>query len=241
MRRIPKYGRSSSRPGRNDRVHVRRGEHQEVPLTRKTSSPPGRSSRAASAIHRSGSHQMLAPYSETARSNDSSGQRHVLGARMDERELEPVLRLHAPRGRELLRARSTPVDPCPAPGEPGRHVRGTAAELDHVLAGDLAEQLDLALGHLEHPPGDLLGGPVALGAGDVLLRPLRPRLAVATACSVRSSDIARSPPSATTAPTRSPPRCGTWSRRPRAGAPRRAPRSGSRARGTGGSIRRTEG
>ena len=34
--------------------------------------PPGRSRRCASGIHRSGSHQMMAPYSETAKSNDAS-------------------------------------------------------------------------------------------------------------------------------------------------------------------------
>ena len=38
-----------------------------------TSSPRGRNSRAASGIQRSGSHQIDAPYSETARSNEASG------------------------------------------------------------------------------------------------------------------------------------------------------------------------
>ena len=44
-----------------------------VPFTRKTSSPPGRSSRAASGTHRYGSAQIDAPYSETARSKLASG------------------------------------------------------------------------------------------------------------------------------------------------------------------------
>ena len=39
----------------------------------KTSSPPGRNRRAASGIHRSGSHHSDAPYSEKAMSNDASG------------------------------------------------------------------------------------------------------------------------------------------------------------------------
>src|SRR5439155_1232755 len=39
----------------------------------KTSSPPGRSRRDASAIQSAGSHQIEAPYSEKTRSNDSSG------------------------------------------------------------------------------------------------------------------------------------------------------------------------
>ena len=42
-------------------------------LVMKTSRPPGRSSRAASAIQRSGSHHRLAPYSESAKSKLASG------------------------------------------------------------------------------------------------------------------------------------------------------------------------
>ena len=44
-----------------------------VEFRRNTSSPPGRSRRAASGIHLRGSHQIEAPYSETARSNDADG------------------------------------------------------------------------------------------------------------------------------------------------------------------------
>ena len=44
-----------------------------VPFTRKISRPPGRRRRAASGIQRYGSHQMLAPYSLIARSNEASG------------------------------------------------------------------------------------------------------------------------------------------------------------------------
>src|SRR5919202_1523390 len=44
-----------------------------VELRRKTSRPSGRRSRAASGIHRYGSAQMDAPYSESTRSNDASG------------------------------------------------------------------------------------------------------------------------------------------------------------------------
>ena len=42
-------------------------------LVRKTRRPPGRSSRAASATQRSGSHHTLAPYSLTTRSKEASG------------------------------------------------------------------------------------------------------------------------------------------------------------------------
>ena len=59
-----------------------------VELRRKTSSPPGRSSRAASGIHRYGSHQIDAPYSESTTSNEASGSGTVLGVRLEERELD---------------------------------------------------------------------------------------------------------------------------------------------------------
>src|SRR5947208_6081303 len=47
--------------------------NDSVDPRRKKSSPPGRSNRAASEIQSAGSHQIDAPYSENARSNDSSG------------------------------------------------------------------------------------------------------------------------------------------------------------------------
>ena len=48
-----------------------------APLAKNTSRPPGRSRRCASGIHRPGSHQRLAPYSETARSKLSSATESV--------------------------------------------------------------------------------------------------------------------------------------------------------------------
>ena len=65
--------------------------------------PPGRSSRAASGIQRYGSPQIDAPYSRDDEVERRVGKRHVLGARLDERELEPELRLHRARGLELRR------------------------------------------------------------------------------------------------------------------------------------------
>ena len=52
---------------------VGRRRASRAAVRRKTSRPPGRSSRAASGSQRSGSHQMLAPYSEKARSKLASG------------------------------------------------------------------------------------------------------------------------------------------------------------------------
>ena len=130
-------------------------------LRRNQSRPPGRRSRCASGIQRCGSHQMLAPYSETARSKLSDGQRHVLGARLDEREVEPDLGLAAARRRELRR-RDVDADRAgAAPGEPGGDVRGAAAELDDVEPVDVAERAERASGTSEDAPGDLGLGPAA--------------------------------------------------------------------------------
>src|SRR2546430_17685579 len=46
---------------------------ESVEFRRKTSSPLGRRSRAASGIHLYGSHQIEAPYSEIARSKEAPG------------------------------------------------------------------------------------------------------------------------------------------------------------------------
>ncbi len=122
---------------------------------------------------------MLAPYSDTARSKLSDGERHVLGARLDERELDPVLRLTAPGRRELGRRDVDAHRPRTAPGEPGRDVGGAAPELDHVEAVDLAECSERRLRHAEDAPGDLRLGPrpIRLAVGVVGVR-LGPAFAV---------------------------------------------------------------
>ena len=116
-----------------------------------TSRPPGRRSRYASGIQRWGSHQMLAPYSETARSKLSDGKRDVLGARLDEWELEPELGLAASRGRELGRRDVDADGARAAPGEPRRDVRRAAAELDDVEPVDVAERAERRLGTPKTP------------------------------------------------------------------------------------------
>ena len=63
-------------------------------------------------------------------------QRHVLGARLDERELEPELLLAAPRRRELGRSDVDADRARAAPGEPRGDVGRAAAELDDVEAVD---------------------------------------------------------------------------------------------------------
>ena len=93
---------------------VERGQSIEsVELRRKTSSPPGRSSRAASGIHRYGSHQIEAPYSESARSNDASGSGTSSAFASIERELEPVLRCSRRAVSSCAGVTSTPTGRAP--------------------------------------------------------------------------------------------------------------------------------
>ena len=53
-----------------------------------------------------------------------------------------------------------------APGEPGRHVGGAAAELDRVKARDPIDQVELRLRDAPHAPRGVLG-PAPLAGGDV--------------------------------------------------------------------------
>src|SRR5439155_24622360 len=95
----------------------------------------------------------------------SPGKAGRLRIRLDELETEPVLRVHPARGLELRR-RDVDADDAPraAPFQPGRDIRGAAAELDDVLAANVGQDLDLALGRVPHTPGDLLLVPRVLGA-----------------------------------------------------------------------------
>ena len=124
---------------------------QSVPLTRKTSSPPGRSSRAASGIQRYGSHQIEAPYSETARSKLASGSGTSSALASTSGNSSPNSLLHRARGLELRRRDVDADRPRAAPREPGGDVRRAAAELDDVLAGDVGKRAQLRLGHVQIP------------------------------------------------------------------------------------------
>ena len=112
--RPQRAGRSVAGPRR-----ARRGSRASSCAGRRAR-PPGRSSRAASGIQRYGSHQIDAPYSERARSNDSSGQRHVLGVRLDSGNSSPNSSLHPPRRLELRRRDVDADDARAAPREPRR-------------------------------------------------------------------------------------------------------------------------
>src|SRR5215211_3565908 len=145
----------------------------------KTSSPPSRRSRAASGIHFAGSHQMDAPYSEKARSNDSPGK--PVSSALAWTNSSP-----RPCSSFMRRAVSSCAgdidadDPLrPRALEPGTPVRRATAELDDSLAVDVGEHAQLTLGDRPLAPGDLLLGPRAFGLLARVLRiRLRPALAV---------------------------------------------------------------
>ena len=97
--------------------------------------------------------------------------RHALGVRLDQRELETVHALKAARGRELGRRGVDPDDTHAAAREPGRHIGGTAPELDAGLAGQtLGQDAELRFGHAPDAPGRLLSRPCPLAAGDIVPR-----------------------------------------------------------------------
>jgi len=105
-------------------------------------------------------------------------ERHVLGAGVDQRELEAVLRLHLARGGELVLGDVHAHRPRPGPRQPRRHVRGPAAQLDHVEALDRRQGAHLRVRDVPDPPRDLVRGPVAPGRVDVARRLRVPRRAV---------------------------------------------------------------
>src|SRR3954468_5953270 len=96
--------------------------------------------------------------------------RHVLAIRLDQRELETGLPLHATRRLELRRRGIDADDARASTGEPGGEVRGAAADLDNVEAFDVAEEVQFTLGLLPDAPVDLLGCPRPLGLRVRVLR-----------------------------------------------------------------------
>src|ERR1043165_6514488 len=154
MRYIPNWSRRSvvptvsSSPG---------GAHRytSVPLSRKISRPPGRSSRAASGTHLYGSAQRHAPYSETARSNDASGSGTSSAGASTSGNSRPVSSIIRRAVASCAGVGSTPVPPAPRRrGEPRAEVRGAAAELDDVEPVHARERPDLLLGDREDTPED---------------------------------------------------------------------------------------
>ncbi len=107
------------------------------------------------------------------------GKRRLLRVAMQERKLESELPLQASGRIQLGLGVVDPDRPSAAPCQPGRHIRGATAKLDHILPGDVVgEHPHLRQGHAPHPPRWLLTGPVAPARILVLRRPLVPLHAV---------------------------------------------------------------
>ena len=79
---------------------------------------------------------------------------------LDQREPDARLIHQAPRRRELRRGDVDAGRPRPELREPGREVRGAAAELDDVQARDVAEDVQLGLVDAPDAPRDLVERPV---------------------------------------------------------------------------------
>ena len=118
----------------------------------KTSSPSSRRRRAASGTVRRGSAKTIAPWSQKMRSKLASGR-------------APPRRSHGPAGSRaglghqlagMLELPLGQVEARPAglpAGQLDRPLRGSAAELERVLAGHVAQGADLVLGDLPDAPG----------------------------------------------------------------------------------------
>ena len=116
-----------------------------VELRRKTSWPPGRSSRAASGIH----FVRVAPDRRAVlgerRGRTTRPAARLLGVRLDELSPSPNSASMPPRGLELRRRHVDADDARAARRQPRAEVRGAAAELDDVLAVDVGQHADLRL------------------------------------------------------------------------------------------------
>ncbi len=81
---------------------------------------------------------------------------HVLGVGLEELEAKAELLVHLTRRVELRGGDVHAHDPAGAePLEPGPEVGGSTAQLDHVQPAHLGQHLDLRLGRVPLPPGDL--------------------------------------------------------------------------------------
>ncbi len=106
-----------------------------------------------------------------------AGEIRGLRVPLDERQAELVFGVQPARRLELGRGDVDADDPSGAtPLQPGRDVRGPAAKLDNILAANVGQDTELALGRVPDAPGDLLLVPGALGAPirvrGVVLRPV---------------------------------------------------------------------
>ena len=112
-------------------------------------------------------------------SKEASRKRDLLGGGMDQRKVHPRLGHRCPRVLELPRGVVEPDRPGAAPRELDRPARGAAAELEDVLAFDLAERAELGLGDRPCAPDQVVDVQLRAMARLVLVRLGVPVLAVA--------------------------------------------------------------
>ena len=115
--------------------------------------PPGRSRRAASGTVRYGSAKVIAPWSQKTMSNYASGSGTASALAWTSGKSTPASAISRRACSSWRAEKSRPTMPGAAFRERDRPLGGAAAELEHVLAGDVAEDLQLRLGILGRPPG----------------------------------------------------------------------------------------
>ena len=118
----------------------------------KANSPPGRSSRATSGTVRRG-RRSSSPRGRRTRCRSSLGQRDGLGAGLDQRHLDARLQDQPASMGELTFGEVEADRPGTGPGQVDRPLRGAAAQLEDVAAGDLTEHTQLRLGKAPGAPG----------------------------------------------------------------------------------------
>jgi hypothetical protein len=79
---------------------------------------------------------------------------NVLGARLDQRELDARVGHRTARVLQLARGEIEPHGPCAQARQRDRPLGGAAAQLQHVEPGDVAEDVQLGLGDLPYAPGE---------------------------------------------------------------------------------------
>ena len=152
----PVHGRSS--PGRAGRRPCSAPSGQQIVSIGEwwlnANRPPGRSRRETSGTVRYGSAKVIAPWSQNTMSKRAVRERHGLGARVHEREVDAGLGHQPSSMLELSLERSRPTGRAPARASADRPLRGAAPELQDVLADDVAEHVEVRLRDLARSPGE---------------------------------------------------------------------------------------
>lgn len=123
---------------------------------------------------------MLAPYLEIARSKLWSRKGTSSAFAVEKRELQSELALEALCGLKLCLGVVDPNRSGAPARQPGRHICGAAAELDHIGPRHVVGQHPyVGFGHAPDPPRRLITAPTATACVLVVLGSLVPLRAVA--------------------------------------------------------------